>query len=82
MDSRQLTAEQARTITRWVDPTVQRLMRLEQWMAARSFPATDPLYLHVIIARKALADLNGVLSGYNDRSYFPRPLDDEQPPTR
>ena len=77
MDRRQVTAEQARTITRWVDPTVQRLMRLEQRMAARGFPATDRLYLHVIIARKALADLNGVLSGYNNPCYFPLPLEDK-----
>jgi len=52
-------------------------MRLEQRMAARGFPATDRLYLHVIIARKALADLNGVLSGYNNPCYFPLPLEDK-----
>jgi hypothetical protein len=52
-------------------------MRLEQRMKTRGFPPTDRLFTHVAAARKALADLNGVLSGYNNPCYFPRPLDDD-----
>jgi hypothetical protein len=79
MDSRHVTADQARAITRWVDPTVQRLTALLRRMDERGFPQTDRLY---VCAREAMAHLNGALSAYNDPCYFPHPLKDEQPPAR
>ena len=79
MDSRHVTADQARAIARWVDPTVRRLMRLQQRMEARGFPPADTLYVRVAAARKTLAELNGALSGYNDPCRRPLPGDDEPP---
>lgn len=79
MDSRHVTAEQARAITRWVDPTVQRLMALQRRMDERGFPQTDRLYVRVVCAREAMAHLNGALSAYNDPCYHPLPVDDLRP---
>ena len=78
MDRRHVTADQARAITRWVDPTVRRLTRLQQRMEARGFPPADRLYVRVVAARKALAELNGALSGYNDPCYRPLPVEEER----
>jgi hypothetical protein len=82
MDSRHVTADQARAITRWVEPTVQRLTALLRRMDERGFPQTDRLYVRVVCAREALAHLNGGLSAYNDPCYFPQPLAGERPPAR
>jgi hypothetical protein len=69
MDSRDVTAEQARVIGQWVDTAVQRLTRLQRRMEVRGFPQTDKLYVQVACARQALARLNGALSFYNNPTH-------------
>ena len=77
MDSRHVTNEQAQAISRWLEPTAMRLSRLRERMETRGFPPDDRLYLQVLAAFKVLANLNGMLSGYNDPCRHPPPLDDE-----
>ena len=50
MDSRHVTAEQARAIGQWVDATVRRLVLLQERMEARGFPPTDKLYVRTVVA--------------------------------
>ena len=82
MDSRHVTAEQARAIGQWVDPTVQRLMQLQRRMDDARLPQTDKLYVRVACDARRSPTSTAALSFYNDPTYFPLPLEDEPPPAR
>jgi hypothetical protein len=80
VDSRHVTNEQAKVISAWVTPAVDRLYRLRERMRARGFPPEDRLFQQVAAAYTALGNLNGMLGGYNDPCRRPLPLEDEGPP--
>ena len=72
MTSKDVSREQAETISRWLVPTMLKLGQLHERMQAKGFPATDPLMQRVFDAKEATRILRLALHDI-ERRQKPKP---------
>jgi len=75
MDSKDVTHEQAETISRWLVPTMLKLGKLHERMQAKGFPSTDPLMQKVYSAKEATRILRLALHDIERRAKAKPPVE-------